>query len=101
MFRREASFEAENNVKSRRQAPTFADLRESLRQRLSEMVSTHVTTQSHVARSIGVAQAHVSNFIYGKRGLSFYLADRLLAYTESNVAELLNSSNRRKPHKVR
>ena len=53
------------------------------------MVSTRSTTQSHVARSIGVAQAHVSNFLYGKRGLSFDLADRLLTYVDANVTDLL------------
>lgn len=67
------------------------DIREGLRHRIREMISEGVTTGTDIARSVGAAQAHISNFLQGQRGISFDLADQLLEFAELEAEDLIAS----------
>lgn len=56
----------------------FTDLRDALRAHLKAQIAEGATTGLAIAAAADVRQAHVSNFLNGKRGLSFEMADRLL-----------------------
>jgi plasmid maintenance system antidote protein VapI len=64
-------------------------VRDELRYRLREMISSGLTTGSEIANSVGVAQPHICNILHGKRGMSFELADALLEFAQLDVEELI------------
>ncbi len=64
-------------------------IREALRMRLREMISDELTSGSTIAKGTGVAQAHISNFLNGTRGISFELAESLLDFAGLEVEDLI------------
>ena len=52
-------------------------------------------TTVEIARRIGVRQAHVSNFINGRRGLSFAVADNLIFALGISLYDLLPRESRK------
>jgi len=67
----------------------FSDLLQVLRQQIKTRIEVGLTSGSSIARSAGFRQAHVSNFLLGKRGLSFEGADALLEAENMTVFDLL------------
>ena len=49
-------------------------------------------TERGLARSVGVSQAHMHNILNGTRKLTGDLADRLLAYFDLSVVDLMDAS---------
>ncbi len=68
---------------------TFKMLQESLRKRLWKEVNNGGLTGTEVAARAGLQQAHISNFLNGKRGLSLEAMDRVLAAENLSVMDLL------------
>lgn len=75
----------------------FNDLQERLRVLLYARVTSGELTGSQLARQVGLRQAHVSNFLRRKRGLSVETMDNMLAGLRLSVLDLLepNEINRR------
>lgn len=67
----------------------FQDLHESLRQELLDRIENGSLTGIALARQSGFKQAHISNFLNGKRALSLEGLDRVLAAQGLTVDELL------------
>ena len=73
----------------------FRSLQESLRQRLLAEIAAGDLTGLELARQIGFQQAHISNFLNRKRGLSLEAMDAILKVRKLSVAALLGSANHR------
>jgi len=69
-------------------------LRENLRKLLWERISAGELTGLHLAESAGFKQAHISNFLNRKRGLSLEAMDKILDVQRLSVLDLLD------PHEV-
>ena len=70
----------------------IADLQERLRQHVRATVKSGQITQTELAEMVGVQQAHISNFVLGRRGLSTEGMDAILKVLGLNVADLLAMS---------
>ena len=67
----------------------FTDLRDALRTHLKAQIAEGATTGMAIATAANTRQAHVSNFLNGKRGLSFETADRLLQIAGLDTEDLI------------
>jgi transcriptional regulator with XRE-family HTH domain len=70
---------------------TFKTLQERLRNRLWQEVKNGGLTGTWLAERTGLRQAHMSNFLNGKRGLSLEAMDRVLAAQNLSVLDLLDA----------
>jgi len=66
----------------------FSDLLQVLRQQIKARIEAGLTSGSSIARAAGFQQAHVSNFLLARRGLSFEGADALLEAANMTVFDL-------------
>ena len=70
----------------------FRALQENLRQALWERIEEGNLTGLHLAELTGFKQAHISNFLNRKRGLSLEGMDKVLAVQHLSVLDLLDPS---------
>jgi transcriptional regulator with XRE-family HTH domain len=68
---------------------TFKALQESLRNRLWKEMKNGGLTGTALAARTGLQQAHMSNFLNGKRGLSLEAMDRVLEAQRLSVLDLI------------
>src|SRR5229473_238061 len=68
----------------------FKELQDNLRKALWGRIEAGHLTGLRLAQQIGVQQAHVSNFLNRKRGLSLEAMDRVLGTQRISVLDLLN-----------
>ena len=66
-----------------------ADLHERIRQHVLATIKSRVITRTALAERIGVQQAHISNFLLGRRGLSIGVMDAILNALGLNVEQLV------------
>jgi hypothetical protein len=67
----------------------FRDLQEALRQLLWDRIGSGELTGMSLAQKTGFRQAHISNFLNRKRGLSLEGMDRVLRVEEISVLDLV------------
>lgn len=67
----------------------FQDLHELLRLELLRRIERGSLTQSRLAHQTGFQQAHISNFLNGKRALSLEGLDRVLASQNLTIDQIL------------
>lgn len=70
---------------------TFTQIHERLRQALIRRIQDGALSVSLLSKRTGLAQAHVSNFLRKRRGLSKEAMDRVLASQHMKVEDLLPS----------
>ena len=70
----------------------FQEMQENLRKLLSERIAANQLTGVQLAHATGFQQAHISNFLNRKRGLSLEGMDRILAAQKLSVLDLLAPS---------
>src|ERR1700758_4997463 len=70
----------------------FRALQENLRKTLWERIEEGELTGLHLAELTGFKQAHISNFLNRKRGLSLEGMDKVLAVQHLSVLDLLDPS---------
>src|ERR1700737_3384288 len=70
----------------------FRMLQENLRKTLWEYIDAGELTGLQLAEQTGFKQAHISNFLNRKRGLSLEGMDRVLAVQHLSVLDLLDPS---------
>jgi hypothetical protein len=68
---------------------TFRDLKENLRQELLRRIEDGHLTQTLLASQTGFQQAHISNYLSGRRALSLEGLDRMLTSQKISVFDLL------------
>jgi transcriptional regulator with XRE-family HTH domain len=68
----------------------FLALQESLRTIVADKIRQHEFTGSSLAKETGFRQAHISNFLKRKRGLSVDAMDRILETLHLSVVDLLD-----------
>src|SRR5206468_1522019 len=68
----------------------FRALQDGLRRELLGRIGRGTLTGSSIAESIDVKQAHISNFLNKKRGLSLEAMDRVLQSQKISVLDLLD-----------
>ncbi len=68
---------------------SFLNLQEKLRQELRRRVEAGELTGAELARRLGLTQAHISNFLHGKRGLKLSTLDRVVAVMALDFYSLL------------
>jgi transcriptional regulator with XRE-family HTH domain len=68
---------------------TFQDLHEALRKELFHRIAVGSLTQSGLARTSNFKQAHISNFLNGRRQLSLEGLDRVMAAEGLSVDQLV------------
>ena len=68
----------------------FRVLQENLRKILWERIETGELTGLHLAQQTGFKQAHISNFLNKKRGLSLEGMDKVLSVQHISVLDLLD-----------
>ena len=80
----------------------FALLHELLRQELARRIEAGALTGTRLAQLTGFRQAHISNFLNGRRALSLEGLDRVLAAQKLTIDHLLpldlNASSTSLPH---
>ena len=74
----------------------FRGLQERLRQRLLDEIAAGELTGLQLARETGFQQAHISNFLNRKRGLSLEAMDEILRARKLTVAGLLQGAEKAK-----
>ena len=75
----------------------ITDLQNRLRALLHERIESGELTGSEVASRAGFQQAHVSNFLNQRRGLSIEAMDRIMEVLRLEVHDLLPEERRRGP----
>lgn len=68
---------------------TFHDLHELLRQELARRIERGSVTGSRLAQRAGFQQAHISNFINGKRALSLEGLDKVMEAQNLSIEQIL------------
>src|SRR3954454_6988369 len=68
----------------------FSDLQEKLRKILWARIAKGELTGLHLAEQTGFQQAHISNFLNRKRGLSVQGMDKVLSVERLSVLDLLD-----------
>jgi hypothetical protein len=68
----------------------FRVLQENLRKILWDRIETHELTGLRLAQQTGFKQAHISNFLNRKRGLSLEGMDKVIAVQHLSVLDLLD-----------
>lgn len=69
----------------------FRDLEEQLRSHIWSRIHRGETTGVSLAAAAGFRQAHLSNFLNRRRGLSLEAMDRLLGALQENVVDLVGT----------
>lgn len=69
----------------------FRTLQENLRRTLWERIDAGNLTGLHLAKQTGFRQAHISNFLNRKRGLSLQGMDKVLAVQHLSVLDLVDT----------
>src|SRR5271169_1251932 len=72
---------------------TFQQLQENLRAVLWERITAGRLSGMRLARDAGFQQAHISNFLNRKRGLSLEAMDKVLASQKLSVLDLLDPAD--------
>lgn len=72
-------------------------MHERLRLELLRRIQRGTVSVSLLGRQSGFGQAHLSNFLHGRRQLSLDAMDRILAVQHLTVADLLPSVHRTEP----
>jgi transcriptional regulator with XRE-family HTH domain len=72
----------------------FLELHERLRLETWRRIDQGVVSSSLLALKAGLAQAHISNFLHGRRRLSLPALDRILLAQELSVEDLSSDSKR-------
>jgi transcriptional regulator with XRE-family HTH domain len=72
----------------------FRSLQERLRERLLAQIEAGELTGLQLARETGFQQAHISNFLNRKRGLSLEAMDAILKATQTPLMELMEQAGR-------
>jgi len=67
----------------------FTQLQERLRLELRRRIERGTLSVSLLARQTGLGQAHLSNFLNSRRGLSLGALDRILGSQRLTTADLL------------
>ncbi len=75
----------------------FRGLQERLREQLLAHINAGELTGLQLARTTGFQQAHISNFLNRKRGLSLEAMDAILQATNISLPDLIADSS--KPHR--
>src|ERR1051326_3158796 len=71
----------------------FNALQENLRKALLRRIDETELTGIKLAKQVGVEQAHISNFLNRKRGLSLDAMDRVLSTQKMSVLDLLDPAD--------
>ncbi len=71
----------------------ISDLHERIRQHTLATVKSRQLTQRRLAELIGMRQAHISNFLHGRRGLSIGGMDAILKVLGLDVTRLIAMSD--------
>jgi transcriptional regulator with XRE-family HTH domain len=74
----------------------IADLQNQLRNLVRERIAAGELTGTELARRAGFQQAHVSNFLNGRRGFSIETMDRVMEVLRLEVADLMPEPRRRR-----
>jgi transcriptional regulator with XRE-family HTH domain len=72
----------------------IADVHERIREHVLATVKSGQLSQRALGALVGMQQAHISNFLHGRRGLSIAGMDALLGVLGLDVADLLAMSGR-------
>jgi hypothetical protein len=72
---------------------TFQQLQENLRAAILERIHTSRLSGMRLARATGFQQAHISNFLNRKRGLSLEGMDKVMAAQKLSVLDLLDPAD--------
>ena len=75
----------------------IADLHERIRQHVLATIKSNQLTQKELGELIGMRQAHISNFVHGRRGLSIEAMDALLNVLGLDVRRLMAMSEQTTP----
>src|ERR1700676_1177000 len=67
----------------------FSQLQDRVRLELLRRIERGTLSVSLLARQTGLAQAHISNFLHGRRGLSLGALDKVLSAQRLQVSDLL------------
>jgi transcriptional regulator with XRE-family HTH domain len=67
----------------------FSQLQDRVRLELLRRIERGTLSVSLLARQTGLAQAHISNFLHGRRGLSLAALDKVLSAQRLQVSDLL------------
>lgn len=67
----------------------FSQLQDRVRLELLRRIERGTLSVSLLARQTGLVQAHISNFLHGRRGLSLGALDKVLAAQRLQVSDLL------------
>jgi transcriptional regulator with XRE-family HTH domain len=78
----------------------IAGLHECIRQHVLATIKSRQLTQRALAELVGVGQAHISNFLLGRRGLSIEGMDALLNVLGLDVERLIAMSEQPRDQKV-
>ena len=73
----------------------FRSLQDKLRERLLTHIAAGELTGLQLARETGFQQAHISNFLNRKRGLSLEAMDTILSAARISLSELIAEQHRR------
>lgn len=76
-------------------ALNFRSLQDKLRERLLTHIAAGELTGLQLARETGFQQAHISNFLNRKRGLSLEAMDSILEAAQISLSELIAEQHRR------
>ena len=76
-------------------ALNFRSLQDKLRERLLTHIAAGELTGLQLARETGFQQAHISNFLNRKRGVSLEAMDSILEAMQISLSELLAEQHRR------
>jgi transcriptional regulator with XRE-family HTH domain len=75
----------------------ISDLQDRLRVLLKERIDAGELTGTEMGQRAGFRQAHISNFLNGRRGLSIEGMDRVMEVLRLDVADLMPNSRRKPP----
>jgi transcriptional regulator with XRE-family HTH domain len=75
----------------------IADLHERIRQHVLATIKSNQLTQKELGELIGMRQAHISNFVLGRRGLSIDGMDAILKVLGLDVQRLIAMSEQTTP----
>src|ERR1700692_1590716 len=74
----------------------MADLQNQLRILVRERIAAGEMTGTELARRAGFQQAHVSNFLNGRRGFSIETMDRVMEVMRLEVSDLMPEPRRKR-----
>lgn len=78
----------------------IADLHERLRQHVLATIKSRQITQRALGEMVGMRQAHISNFVLGRRGFSIDGMDAILKVLGLNVQQLIAVTDQTRVRKV-